>query len=117
MKVFMKLRRARGARPTGVLFVLSAVLIASAFGATAPKGKNLTEAERAARRKTLIAPVAEGVLRARPTFAMPGLPSPMAKADSCASACATTSPVRIMPNRPFRTVIPIMIRNTNFAQA
>ena len=73
MKVFMKLWRARGARPTGMLFVLSAVLIASVFGAAAPKGKNMTEAERAARRKAIIAPVAEGVLRARPTFAACGV--------------------------------------------
>ena len=45
MKVFVKSRRARGARPIGVLFILSAVLIASVFGAAAPKGKNLTEAD------------------------------------------------------------------------
>ena len=80
MKVFVKSRRARGARPIGVLFILSAVLIASVFGAAAPKGKNLTEAERTARRKELIAPVAEGVLRARPTFAACGVCYGSAKA-------------------------------------
>jgi len=56
------------------------VALAVAACAAAPQGTKLTDAKRAARRKALIAPVAEGVLRARPTFAACGVCYGSAKA-------------------------------------
>ena len=62
-------------------FLIALTLVALCVsGAVAPKGKNLTDAERAARRKAIIAPVAEGVLRVRPTFAACGVCYGSAKA-------------------------------------
>ena len=62
----------------GLLGMLLAAL--GAFGATRPGSAQPLDAERAARRKTLIAPVAEGVLRVRPTFAASGVCYGAAKA-------------------------------------
>ena len=54
--------------------------LAVALVAVACAAASMTEAERAARRKAIIAPVAEGVLRARPTFAACGVCYGSAKA-------------------------------------
>ena len=64
----------------GLLVILFAAL--GAFGATKAQSasKRPSDAERAARRKAIIAPVAEGVLRARPTFAACGVCYGSAKA-------------------------------------
>ena len=62
----------------GMLGMLLAAL--GAFGATQPASAQPSDAERAARRKTFIAPVAEGVLRVRPTFATCGVCYGAAKA-------------------------------------
>ena len=51
---------------------ISFALFAAACAA-ATQGKVLPDDERAARRKAIIAPVAEGVLRVRPTFAACGV--------------------------------------------